>query len=244
MNIKECVASLNNGTLSTKLETVTVPEAGVILVGALKLAPGEEQHVQFLPSAEGSHWLSIPHELIEEVEPLGAISSHGDGLDLVLLQLRAPNTPEAKLLTGLLQGASQQLTDMARWLDEQASASDRESEALTVQQEGFGLPSIRPPKFHPPRVVIPPLVPKQIDRISRFSSCAKCKMYVELAIAGVIAAAFAAAGAGAGPSFIAALKLALQREFGAAAAEAALAAVVSRHNSAAAQIICRVNRKC
>lgn len=95
-----------------------------------------------------------------------------------------------------------------------------------------------------PPIVIPPIVPGQVDRISRFSSCAKCKLGVEIILSALIAGAFAAAGAGTGPSALAALKLALESEFGAAAAEAALSAAFSHNNTEAAKIICRVHGKC
>lgn len=246
LNKDDFINALASNTLRPDDTDAAEPEAGVILTGTVKPSEGTD-YVTFSPSAACERWIKIPADLIEEVEPLGKVQCRDHEHDLVLIQLRAPTTPEAELLTQLLRHAS----DMIEDLNEDATLEplpvepeDSAPEMALMAFGGFRPPRIRSPRIRPPRIAIPPIVPRQIDRISRFSKCAKCKMYTEIALAGLVAAAFAAAGAGTGPGAIAALKLALERKFGEAAASAALGALISRNNSEAAKIICRVHGKC
>jgi hypothetical protein len=221
-------------------------EAGVILTGTVK--PSDDRsYIEFSPSAGCERWIKIPVDFVDEVEPLGKVQCREHEHDLVLIQLRAPETPEAQLLTQLLRHASDMIDDLMGEVAIEPLPIETEAiapEVAIMAFGGFRPPRLRPPSIRPPRITIPPIVPGQIDRISQFSKCAKCKMYTEIALAALVAAAFAAAGAGTGPGAIAALKLALQRKFGEAAASAALGALISRNNSEAAKIICRVQGKC
>ena len=257
---QQFLAALQNGKLEPSADAVDQSPPGVILSGLVRQSDSD-QAVQFSPNADCDTWYEIPIDLIFEVEPLGKVPGDGQEIDHVLIQLTEPATPEARLLTDLLRFTSDlvdelinsedsRISDFEGNIDEpktEPNSGSGTSASASDFSASFGLAGFSVPRFRPPRVVIPPVVPRQITRqitrVSRFSKCAKCKLATEVALAAIVAAAFAAAGT-TGPGAIAAVKLALAKKFGEAAASAALGAAISRNNSRAAEIICRVRGDC
>jgi hypothetical protein len=87
---------LHEGTLVT-----AVP---VRLTGMVKKSGGKERAIEFAPGGNCSGWITIPLEFIEEVEVLRIVRCKDHSHPLVRLNLKAPKTPEGKVLLSLLEG--------------------------------------------------------------------------------------------------------------------------------------------
>jgi hypothetical protein len=80
----------------------------ITLVGMVKKSEGKERTIQFAPGGNCSNWVTIPVDLIEDVEILKTVPCKDHAHPLVQLNLKTQNTPEAKifaaLFSALLQG--------------------------------------------------------------------------------------------------------------------------------------------
>lgn len=154
LNRDEFLNALANGQLTPTVETEQQPATGIIFVGIVKLAEGEDRHILFSPSVTCLNWFDLPVEIIEEVEPLGKIPCRDHKHDLVLIQLKEPSTPEAKLLANVLRHTSELLSDIkeANETDfKQLTVEPEESmpEAAAFNLAGFRAPRISVPRFPP-----------------------------------------------------------------------------------------------
>jgi hypothetical protein len=76
----------------------------VRLTGMVKKSEGKERAIEFAPGGNCSGWITIPLEFIEEVEVLRMVRCKDHSHPLVKLSLKAPKTPEGKILLSLLEG--------------------------------------------------------------------------------------------------------------------------------------------
>jgi hypothetical protein len=90
----ELYESLQHETL-----TATFP---ITLTGMVKKSDGKEKTVQFAPAGNCSGWVTIPLELIEDVEILKAVPCKDHTHPLVRLNLKTPTNTEAKIFSSIL----------------------------------------------------------------------------------------------------------------------------------------------
>ncbi len=81
----------------------------ITLIGMVKKSEGKEKAIQFAPGGNCSNWVTIPLELIEDVEILKTIPCKDHTHPLVRLNLKTPTTPEAKIFSSILQGMQSSL---------------------------------------------------------------------------------------------------------------------------------------
>lgn len=93
-------AELFEGLQHDTLATV-VP---VTLTGMVKKSEGKERTIQFASAGNCSGWVTIPLDLIEDVEVLSTVPCKDHTHPLVRLNLKTPTNPEAKIFAALLKG--------------------------------------------------------------------------------------------------------------------------------------------
>ena len=78
-------------------------------MGMVKKSEGKEKTIQFAPGGNCSGWVTIPIELIEDVEILKVVPCKDHAHPLVRLNLKTPTTPEAKILSSILNAMQSSL---------------------------------------------------------------------------------------------------------------------------------------
>ena len=78
--------------------------APLALVGMVKKSEGKGKAFQFALGGNCSGWVTIPLELVEDVEVLRTVTCKDHSHPLVNLKLKAPRTPEGKLFAAMLEG--------------------------------------------------------------------------------------------------------------------------------------------
>ena len=76
----------------------------ITLIGMVKKSEGKEKTIQFAPGGNCSNWVTIPLDLIEDVEIIRTVPCKDHSHPLVRLNLKTPKTPEAKIYSSILQG--------------------------------------------------------------------------------------------------------------------------------------------
>ena len=97
--------------LSTKelvdlLKDPAKAESGLTLVGMVKLAEKSEDSVMFTPS-DCDHWIQLPLSSVDEIEHIGNSPCKDHTHVVVRLALKAPTSPEGRLLQGLIRAITQ-----------------------------------------------------------------------------------------------------------------------------------------
>jgi len=75
----------------------------ITLTGMVKKSEGKERTIEFAPGGNCSSWVTVPVELIEDVEVLKTVPCRDHAHPLVQLKLKTQNTPEGKVLSSILQ---------------------------------------------------------------------------------------------------------------------------------------------
>jgi hypothetical protein len=203
-------------------------DANTVAVTGMAKPADDDDAIAFSPRAACGRWIRVPLEMLEEVESLGKVSCEDHTHELVTLHFKAQVGTESSVFVQLLQ-----LVLVGDATRESPGFADAD-ELLAAETSGDVLEAWNPFRgghvgWRPPWT---------------WSRCAKCMLGTRLVLHGAVAAAIAAAGGGTGPSAIAAAKLALEQEFGRAAAELALSQVISGNLEAAARIICKSRGMC
>ena len=76
----------------------------ITLVGMVKKSHGKEKTIQFAAGGSCSNWVTIPLDLIDDVEVLKTVPCKDHAHPLVRLSLKTPRTPEAKIFSAILEG--------------------------------------------------------------------------------------------------------------------------------------------
>lgn len=101
---EDSTKSLSPGDFFDKLQEGTLSTAvPVRLVGMVKKAEGKEKAIQFAPGGNCSSWVTIPLELIDDVEVLRTVRCKEHTHPLIKLNLKTPKSPEGKIFLALLE---------------------------------------------------------------------------------------------------------------------------------------------
>jgi len=77
------------------------------ITGMVKKSEGKDKKIEFAPGGNCSHWVTIPLDLIEDVEMIKTIPCKDHSHPLVKLNMKNPKTPEGKIFLALLEGMKQ-----------------------------------------------------------------------------------------------------------------------------------------
>lgn len=83
-------------------ESITL--TGMVKKSDGKKKDGKEKSIQFAAGRSCSNWVTIPLELIEDVEVLKSVPCKDHSHPFVRLTLKTPRTPEAKIFSAILEG--------------------------------------------------------------------------------------------------------------------------------------------
>ena len=96
--------SLTATELFESLQQVNFTVVPISLIGMVKKSEGKDKTIQFSPGANCSNWVTLPLEVIEDVEIIKTVPCKDHTHPLVRLSLKTPKTPEAKIFSSLLEG--------------------------------------------------------------------------------------------------------------------------------------------
>jgi hypothetical protein len=102
-----------------KLATPIPESFGVI--GMVKKSGGQEKTIEFAAGMKCSGWVTTPIELIDNVELIQTVPCEDHSHPLVKLNLKAPRSPEGKLLYAILEGMTSAYEAVQRGIEANAS---------------------------------------------------------------------------------------------------------------------------
>ena len=136
--MKEKTGSLTAADFFEKLQHDKLDTtAPLYLMGMVKKSEREGKTIDFAPGGDCSNWVTIPLELIDDVEIMKTISCKDHTHPLVKLNMKTPKTPEGKIFLALLQG----MKDASKQPYHSAPTVTPENLGLTAilgRSQGFG----------------------------------------------------------------------------------------------------------
>jgi hypothetical protein len=87
------------------------------IIGMVKKSGGYEKTIEFAAGGNCSNWVTIPIELIEDVEVMKIIACKDHSHPLVKLNMKPPKTPEGKIFSALFEAMKVGLEEKQYRLD-------------------------------------------------------------------------------------------------------------------------------
>ena len=127
--MKEKTGSLTAADFFEKLQHDKLDTtAPLYLMGMVKKSEREGKTIDFAPGGDCSNWVTIPLELIDDVEIMKTISCKDHTHPLVKLNMKKPSTTEGKIFLALLEA-------MKNWTSEKVNNQDSISPASNVSMK-------------------------------------------------------------------------------------------------------------
>jgi len=239
MTGEEFAKALSDGTL----DSLGYAE----VYGLLAKHDTNDKVLRYSPTLSGRLWVDLPIDQIEAVEWVTRVDAGtqsatlmdpkhpGQTHNLVRIQLKEPKADQGSdarpLVPGSLAGAVVNARPRARTFAKRPASGPAAPQTATAERLALGFPKV------------PGFLGQQIDRVSHFSSCAKCTIEVKAVISGAILTVTLTGGLSA-PGIAAVWQTVVAEHYGLAVWEAIKAYIFSEGEDSIAKRICQALKKC